>query len=1024
MKRFALAILIIACFSIPSLAKYSGGSGEPNDPYQIGNVEDLLALRNNTEDYGKCFILTHDLDLESIDLDPEEEGIQGFKDAVIARGSVHFKGIFDGNNHTISNLVINGSSQFCGLFGTIDSESAVVKNLGILNPDIFTYDTAGALIGQMENGTVTNCYVHGGRVRGESSIGGLIGYNAGYMENCWTDCDVNGTNGSEETGGLTGINVGDIHNCHSNGNVSGTFGAGGFAGNSYGLITDSYSTGNVTGSGDGIYCTGGFIGWIDDSSRDNGTLINCYATGTVTGVDAVGGFIGVGSSDYISGCFATGPVCGRNSVGGFSGGSSYLSYCYATGHVKGNNSVGGLTGNGGSLFRCYATGNVDGNNYVGGLTGSHGEQTIDQCFATGDVNGIQYVGGLVGHLYNEEMSQLVSSYAMGNVTGENYVGGLAGYIENEVFLIGNYSAGKVNGISNVGGLIGYADGGTTNLSFWDINTSGQTLSAAGEGKTTAEMQTKDTFLATWGFWALGSIWLMTDEPNYPQLRWTVPDGWYGGGTGEPNNPYRIIDASTFMAIYFKTEDYNKCFILVNDIDLDPNLPGNRVFGNSVISIYGDETYFSGVFDGNGHAIRNLVIGDADVGADSYLALFGYVSHGRIQNLRLENLTILGFNYNNHIAGLVAYNDHGDLSNCSLTGTIICENHLQYIGGLVAYNDHGSISNCNSAVTITGLNNLQYVGGLVAYNKNGTISNCDYNSIISSGDDASYIGGLVGYNYEGAILKSSSFGSISWNSGMDSSGGLVGYNEKGIIFSCSSASNLSGGQEETSQVGGLAGYNDNGNIENCFASGAVNGKDASYSLGGLVGANDNSSTINNCYSTGAVIAGYGSDAIGGLAGANYYDCTISNCFSTSAITTGEETYDIGGFLGYYDAGDINDCYFLDVAGPNNSFGTPLTDTQMKQQASFAGWDFVWETTNGTNDLWAICEGVSYPKLAWQFIPGDFDNNKNVDFIDFATLAAKWMQSDSTLYCGGADLTGDGLVDIRDLDAFVHNWLIGI
>jgi hypothetical protein len=88
---------------------------------------------------------------------------------------------------------------------------------------------------------------------------------------------------------------------------------------------------------------------------------------------------------------------------------------------------------------------------------------------------------------------------------------------------------------------------------------------------------------------------------------------------------------------------------------------------------------------------------------------------------------------------------------------------------------------------------------------------------------------------------------------------------------------------------------------------------------------------------------------------------------------------------------------------------------------AGWDFVWETVNGTKDIWAICEGASYPKLAWQFIPGDFDNDRNVDFFDFARMSVKWMRADSNLYCGGTDLTGDGRVDWSDLDILCDQWL---
>jgi len=98
--------------------------------------------------------------------------------------------------------------------------------------------------------------------------------------------------------------------------------------------------------------------------------------------------------------------------------------------------------------------------------------------------------------------------------------------------------------------------------------------------------------------------------------------------------------------------------------------------------------------------------------------------------------------------------------------------------------------------------------------------------------------------------------------------------------------------------------------------------------------------------------------------------------------------------------------------------------MKQQSNFIGWDFVWETANGTDDIWAICEGASYPKLAWQFVPGDSDNDKDVDFEDFAMMGNKWRQADSNLYCGGTDLTGDEWVDLDDLAAFAGNWLHGL
>ena len=69
---------------------------------------------------------------------------------------------------------------------------------------------------------------------------------------------------------------------------------------------------------------------------------------------------------------------------------------------------------------------------------------------------------------------------------------------------------------------------------------------------------------------------------------------YSGGTGEPNDPYQIATAADLIALGETPADYDKHFILTADIDLDPNLPGRKVFDKAVIGT------FTGVFDGNGH----------------------------------------------------------------------------------------------------------------------------------------------------------------------------------------------------------------------------------------------------------------------------------------------------------------------------------------------------------------------------------------------------------------------------------------
>ena len=113
-RNWGIAILTITIciMSIPVYAQYSGGTGEPNNPYQIATAYDLITLGDTPEDYDKNFIMTADIDLAS----NLPEG-KNFEKAVIAPSAgdtwgdflnIPFTGVFDGNGHTISNLTIRG----------------------------------------------------------------------------------------------------------------------------------------------------------------------------------------------------------------------------------------------------------------------------------------------------------------------------------------------------------------------------------------------------------------------------------------------------------------------------------------------------------------------------------------------------------------------------------------------------------------------------------------------------------------------------------------------------------------------------------------------------------------------------------------------------------------------------------------------------------------------------------------------------------------------------------------------------
>ncbi len=148
MRTISLLITIFS-LSFPVYAQYSGGTGEPNDPYQIATADNLMLLGETPEDYNKHFIPIAD-----IDLDPNLPGRKVFDKAVIAPDmdidtgdyqGTPFTGVFDGNDLTISHLTIAGD-RYLGLFGKLDS-GAIISNLGLEAVDIHGDGCIGGLVG-------------------------------------------------------------------------------------------------------------------------------------------------------------------------------------------------------------------------------------------------------------------------------------------------------------------------------------------------------------------------------------------------------------------------------------------------------------------------------------------------------------------------------------------------------------------------------------------------------------------------------------------------------------------------------------------------------------------------------------------------------------------------------------------------------------------------------------------------------------------------------------------------------------
>jgi hypothetical protein len=283
---------------------------------------------------------------------------------------------------------------------------------------------------------------------------------------------------------------------------------------------------------------------------------------------------------------------------------------------------------------------------------------------------------------------------------------------------------------------------------------------------------------------------------------------FAGGTGEPNDPYLITTKEQLLAIPNSTVLPGKCFKLVSDLDLA-----------GVDSPKGVIRTFSGTFDGNGHAIRNLTLtrsGD--------LGLFGTVqSGGRVLNLSMTDVSITGKSY----AGALAGQNAGTIQNCNSTGSVTTSAPSLFgAGGLVGFNK-GTMTHCRSTATVEG---VESVGGLVG-SSSGTISDCASTGFASG----SYsVGSLVGSN-SGTLSTSHSDGPAR---GYSEAGGLVGYNT-GIVTNCYSTRSASG----NNSVGGLVG-NNAGRLSCCYTTATVTSSSASCSsIGYVVGTGTN---VTACY----------------------------------------------------------------------------------------------------------------------------------------------------------------------------------
>ncbi|RVU11965.1 GLUG motif-containing protein, partial [Methylobacterium oryzihabitans] len=690
-----------------------------------------------------------------------------------------------------------------------------------------------------------------------------------------------------------------------------------------------------------------------------------HSTGTVRDIGVVGG--------SVSGQESVGGLVGLNGAGGT------VVQAYATGTVTGSIDLGVLVGrNGGTVNQSYATGAVTGPRYnMGGLVGTNDRgSTISQSFATGSSgdSGSSYSGGLVG----SNSGLIIQSYSTGSSggSGSSTAGGLVGINDSNGTVVQSYATGVVAAGSSsysAGALVG-SNSGSVTASYYNTDTAGQPRGVgSGQSGGVTGLTTANLTAGLPGDFTTG-VWANVGNRTSPYL--TANPGPVLVGADGTARLYNLI--FTLPQLQAINANLAGNYALANDIDA-----AGTSFTTGVIAGGGTSTTaptpFSGRLDGLGHAVRDLTITG---GSNNYVGLIGH-STGTVRDIGVVGGSISGAS---RVGGLVGNNDGGTVSQSYATGAVTGGTDSTYVGGLVGRsliggtvsqsyatgpvsgsndvgglvgNNYGSVSRSSATGAVSGVSS---VGGLVGFNaSSGTVGQSFATGAVTGSAGTSFevgglvgdnggtvsgssatgatrgqrqVGGLVGYNRStGTVIRSYAVGAVS---GLGNSvGGLVGRNDGGAV----SGSYATGSVAGSNNVGGLLGFNDGGTVSQSYATGAVSG---SQGVGGLVGFNDfTSSRIDQSYATGAVS---GSEGVGGLVGVNYG--TVEQSHATGAIG-GSSRY-VGGLVGYSNStinqsyatgavtGDTGSSFVGGLVGENVGTVTASAwDTQTSGQTTSAG-----------------------------------------------------------------------------------------
>ena len=628
-------------------------------------------------------------------------------------------------------------------------------------------------------------------------------------------------------------------------------------------------------------------------------------------------------------------VIGANDVGILVGedlGDSEIINSHASGTVLALGSrAGGLVGiHRGGISNSYANvfARVVGDK-VGGLAGSLLGGNIRWSYAGGTVDGVN-AGGLVGYI---EAVTVANSYATASISGRGG-GGLVSIVGGtDTSAITNSYAVGVNDSINGRGLANEQRTGLLRVfaSYWDKETSGQTTSAGGTSKTTAELQSSTNEI--YNGWS-PLVWDFGTNEQYPTLKYAT----FAATPDRPATCRIATNTSSRLPICGELlpEQYTGLTDLVfSDEALQLIPPFNPIIYDYKLILKASETQFHTTPTYTGAAYR-LFTDNNDRGE-----VQSGVASPRIDASRIGGSTTIRLENSEGIVYTIAVSHHPYLTISDVDvdddGLIEIRNRTDL--NAMRYQADGSGYRATTAtekITVgcapTGCIGYELASSITLSGRNWQpIGRHDCSRTNSQCFTAIFDGNrALGYEISGLSIDLPQQDDVGLFAhlpavaevhnlsvsdvlvvGREGVGALVG-NNAGTVRNIGIAGEVVG----HSRVGGLVGDND-GLIDGSFADVVVLGSaTGGGGIGGLVG--DNTSRIFNSSAIGRVS---GDNDVGGLVGVNHIvsesEGLIINSYA-SVLVSGDSA--LGGLVGHNAPGArVWASYALGEVSGNNGVG---------------------------------------------------------------------------------------------------------